>query len=264
MIERNLEKEKMIENKQDNQPTTSTTLVEQIWQKRKKDIGKEIIINQQQHNNKSFPIRPNNLFIPNYSPLPPTRPKSELAKRPSISLNDSTVFQDVGCDSNHGRFTIKYDNTEYIVDVGGSHTNINESKEGINNNLNNKNINYRLYRRSNSVAGNNKFNINNKPKMSVVGRMASIFVNDVINSKQTLIEQENKQQNRPTSWRLLGKKNNNQSQRLEISSVTDNSIATIEGDNYNDNFNSNNKKTNEEEEKQQKHLGEMAAEAVKK
>jgi len=80
---------------------------------RNKDIHVEEVNRKQLYNSC---IRPNNLFIPNYSPLP-TRPKSELSRRPSISLTDSTVLQgEAGCGSNSGRFTIKYDNTEYVVD----------------------------------------------------------------------------------------------------------------------------------------------------
>uniref|UniRef100_A0A915MTS4 Phosphodiesterase n=1 Tax=Meloidogyne javanica TaxID=6303 RepID=A0A915MTS4_MELJA len=84
-----------------------------IEQERNKDIRVEEVNRKQLYNSC---IRPNNLFIPNYSPLPP-RPKSELSRRPSISLTDSTVLQgEAGCGSNSGRFTIKYDNTEYVVD----------------------------------------------------------------------------------------------------------------------------------------------------
>jgi len=85
----------------------------QNYKQRNKDVRVEEVNRKQLYNSC---IRPNNLFIPNYSPLP-TRPKSELSRRPSISLTDSTVLQgEAGCGSNSGRFTIKYDNTEYVVD----------------------------------------------------------------------------------------------------------------------------------------------------
>nr|CAD2128310.1 unnamed protein product [Meloidogyne enterolobii] len=281
----------MIVNKKDNHPTTSTTstldssinssltdkspqqivrplaittlikdekseslkqnnfLCSGMIEQRNKDTRVEEVNRKQLYNSC---IRPNNLFIPNYSPLP-TRPKSELSRRPSISLTDSTVLQgEAGCGSNSGRFTIKYDNTEYVVDVGGSQTNINKSQDG-NAKNNNLNINYRLYRRSNSVA-TNKFNINNKPKMSVVGRMASIFVNDdIINNKQT--ETISQKQKRPTSWGFS-----------ERSCDTDNSIAGSEEDTYNNyhNFDCNDEKPNEKEQQQQKRFGEMALETVKR
>uniref|UniRef100_A0A915LJW4 Uncharacterized protein n=1 Tax=Meloidogyne javanica TaxID=6303 RepID=A0A915LJW4_MELJA len=90
-----------------------------IEQQRNKDIRVEEVSRKQLYNSC---IRPNDLFIPNYSPLP-TRPKSELSRRPSISLTDSTILQgEAGCGSNNGRFTIKYDNTEYVVDERSSDT----------------------------------------------------------------------------------------------------------------------------------------------
>lgn len=56
-------------------------------------------------------LRPKSL-IQNNSPSPP-RPKSELAQRLSISLTDPISLQG---ESGGRRFTIKYDDTEYIVD----------------------------------------------------------------------------------------------------------------------------------------------------
>jgi hypothetical protein len=92
--------------------------------------------------------------------------------------------------------------------VGGSQSNIitshkerGEGNSKINSNKNSSDINYRLYRRSNSVAGSKLLPQRLKPKMSVVGRMASIFVSDV--NKQPLEHQQKGFQQRPTSWGAL-------------------------------------------------------------